>query len=254
MDKKVLIIDFSKSFLVKGIVSALTELRYTVQTTDLNKEWVNNNRNNLPDIILFFADEDCFEEMNKIDLFKTICTENGKKIIPMGFAEDLEKIRVLFNKNILCEFERPINTKEIVDRICAIYNGNYDEEEKKKHILVVDDSGTMLNTIKGWLEDSYRISLVSSAFDAIAFLSKMVPDLILLDYEMPDCSGAQLLKMLRGHSTTKKTPVIFLTAISDRESITDVLDLKPEGYLLKTMPKEKIVSYIDNFFKNYKAL
>jgi DNA-binding NarL/FixJ family response regulator len=44
-------------------------------------------------------------------------------------------------------------------------------------------------------------------------------------------------------------PVIFLTSKNDRESILKVMELKPEGYLLKTMEPEKIVAEVDNFFK-----
>ena len=48
-------------------------------------------------------------------------------------------------------------------------------------------------------------------------------------------------------------PVIFLTSKSDKESVMKVMELKPEGYLLKTMPPEEIVRTIDEFFVKRKG-
>ena len=50
----------------------------------------------------------------------------------------------------------------------------------------------------------------------------------------------------------KHTPVIFLTAKDDKESVMKVVSLKPEKYLLKSMPKEKLTGAIDDFFKSRK--
>ena len=123
----------------------------------------------------------------------------------------------------------------------------------KKHILVVDDSGTMLRTIKEWLSDKYKVSVVNSATSAISFLATNHPDLVLLDYEMPICSGPMMLEMIRSEAKTQKLPVIFLTSKGDRESVQKVLSLHPDGYLLKTMSSDKIIAAIDGFFETQKA-
>ena len=112
----------------------------------------------------------------------------------------------------------------------------------------------MLSTIKGWLDEKYRVTPVNSALNAISFLSKERPDLILLDYEMPACSGPQFLEMLRNDPNCSNIPVIFLTGRDDANSVRSVLSLKPAGYLLKSLPKEKIVSEIDNFFAREQAM
>ena len=95
--------------------------------------------------------------------------------------------------------------------------------------------------------------MASSAAMAISFLATNKPDLILLDYEMPVCSGPQFLEMIRAEISTSRIPVIFLTAKGDKESVKSVLALKPAGYLLKTMNAEQIVENIDNFFEKNKV-
>ena len=128
-----------------------------------------------------------------------------------------------------------------------------DRENAKKHILVVDDDPTMLRTLKLWLSDKYRVYMANSGMNAISLLAKKPVDLILLDYEMPVANGPQVLSMIRSEATTKDTPVMFLTAKNDKESVMSVMDLKPEKYLLKTMPPEQLLKNIDDFFEARKG-
>ena len=60
--------------------------------------------------------------------------------------------------------------------------------------------------------------------------------------------------MLRAESKTASIPVIFLTSKDDRESVSKVLSLHPQGYLLKSLPPERITSYVDEFFQIKKGI
>ena len=124
-----------------------------------------------------------------------------------------------------------------------------ENQGSKKMILLVDDSGVMLRSIKEWLGDSYQVFPANSGSMALKFLRSRRPDLVLLDYEMPEMNGAQTLEAMRADPTIPELPVIFLTGKSDEESIQKILDLKTEGYLLKTLPPGEIVKTIDDFFR-----
>ena len=58
--------------------------------------------------------------------------------------------------------------------------------------------------------------------------------------------------MMRSEPETSDIPVMFLTAKGDRESVMKVLDLKPEGYLLKTMKPAEIIESLETFFEKQK--
>lgn len=88
---------------------------------------------------------------------------------------------------------------------------------------------------------------------AIKYLALNRPDLWLLDYEMPVVDGRQVLEMIRTETEFTDIPVIFLTSKGDRESVMNVMSLKPEGYLLKTMEPAQIVKAVDEFFEKQKA-
>ena len=99
----------------------------------------------------------------------------------------------------------------------------------------------------------YEVKGFDSATDFYVALNETAPDLILLDYEMPVVDGRQVLEMIRTETEFSDVPVIFLTSKDDRESVMQVMALKPEGYLLKTMEPARIIAEVDAFFERQKA-
>ena len=120
----------------------------------------------------------------------------------------------------------------------------------KKRILVVDDEPILLRSIKTWLSDDFEVFLVNSGETAIEFLDMHPVDLVLLDYKMPTMDGPEVLRCIRDDTNLKDLPVIFLTANNDKASIMNIMHLKPNGYILKTMMPDEIKKSIQNFFKN----
>lgn len=170
----------------------------------------------------------------------------------MGSREENDAIgRVISGHLIRQFFERPVNVNELVE-VIDTYIAKFGAQHKKK-VLVVDDSGAMLRNVKGWLEDRYQVILANSGAMAIKYLATNRPDLVLLDYEMPVVDGRQVLEMIRTETEFSDVPVIFLTSKDDRESVMQVMALKPEGYLLKTMEPARIIAEVDAFFERQKA-
>ena len=123
----------------------------------------------------------------------------------------------------------------------------------KKRILVVDDNGTTLRTMKAMLEGDYEVAIAISGAQAMTSIGKKRPDLILLDYEMPVCDGRMTLEMIRADEDMKDIPVVFLTAVNDRANIEAVLKLKPAGYFLKPALKDKLIAEIEKILDPTKS-
>ena len=70
---------------------------------------------------------------------------------------------------------------------------------------------------------------------------------------MPIVDGKQVLGMIRAEKEFADMPVIFLTSKDDKESVLQVMSLKPDGYLLKTLEPAKIIQAIDDFFEKQKG-
>lgn len=240
------------SFVMNAVKQALTDNQFEVEYSKLKVNQLSKLEEK-PDFIILCADEDMHDNQDAIIYLKDYCTEAELQLCIVGYEEEIADLRKYIPQALIMDvFQRPLNTKDMIERLQDALEKEQ-LEEKKKHILVVDDSGTMLRTIKSWLEPKYKVSMASSGAMAISFLATNHPDLILLDYEMPICTGPQFMEMIRAEVSTSTIPVIFLTAKGDRESVEAVLSLKPAGYLLKTMKPEEVVKTIDEFFEKRKT-
>ena len=131
-------------------------------------------------------------------------------------------------------------------------NQNKAEKDKisnKKRVLVVDDSEFMLRAMNDLLSSEYEVLTAKSGLSAIRSITLDRPDLVLLDYEMPVCNGSQVLEMIRSEKDFADIPVIFLTSKVDKQSVSKVIALKPEGYLSKSMSPETVKREVDHFFE-----
>ncbi len=125
-----------------------------------------------------------------------------------------------------------------------------------KHILVVDDNKTNLVSAKTALDGLYKVTAVTAGAQALKFLEKNTCDLILLDLNMPEMDGFEVLAQIKqrekaGTLPTRNIPVLFLTADNDaevwnrciEEGAMDVIEkpfvknilLSRIGYLLELM-------------------
>lgn len=119
-----------------------------------------------------------------------------------------------------------------------------DETVDKKQILIVDDDPMMLKLVNEQLHDRFNVATAISGKIALGFLKKKHADLILLDYEMPVDNGADVLRKIRENPELADIPVVFLTGVSNRETIQEVLALNVQGYLLKPIDSESLFKVI----------
>jgi putative two-component system response regulator len=103
----------------------------------------------------------------------------------------------------------------------------------KKKVMFVDDNTTNLAVGKNILQESYDVLTVNSGERALHLLDKILPDLILLDIDMPEMDGIETIKRIKANSAVSDIPVIFLTARDDANSELDGLTLGAVDYIHK---------------------
>ena len=248
----ILVVSKTRSYLVLSVEEQLKKLEYNMIEVEAKINAISEVKENI-DAVLLYAEPELNEDRTALVFLRDKAVEEDIPFFVMGDSNDIDDIRDIIPSHVMQqEFPRPIDVKDVVGAVDD-YVKNHGKHTKKK-ILVVDDSGAMLRNVKGWLEDRYQVILANSGAMAIKYLALNRPDLVLLDYEMPVVNGKQVLEMIRTESEFSDIPVIFLTSKNDRESITQVMGLKPEGYLLKTMKPEDIVRTIDEFFEKRKTI
>ena len=102
-----------------------------------------------------------------------------------------------------------------------------------KTIFVIDDSDTNLSMAESVLEEQYRVMTMPSAEKMFTMLEKVVPDLILLDIEMPEMDGFQALLKLKTSSLWADIPVMFLTGRDDVKVEAQGLEMGAVDFITK---------------------
>ena len=102
-----------------------------------------------------------------------------------------------------------------------------------KKIFIVDDNDTNLMAAKFTLDGVYKTFLLASAAQMLKLAERILPDLILLDIDMPEINGFQTIKILKEDERFADIPVIFLTAKSDEASELKGFELGAVDYISK---------------------
>lgn len=179
-----------------------------------------------------------------------------KGIPLLGIGNEKDKAELIINGYLFDEskvrfISKPAAPDAIFENLRALgIEGDNQCGVNAPTILLVDDSPTFLRVMQAMLSKKYKVAFATSGTQAIVSVAKNKPDLILLDYEMPVCDGKMTLEMLRSDNDMKDIPVVFLTGISDARHVSQVVDLHPQGYLLKPCSEEIVFSTIEKVLRN----
>lgn len=115
-------------------------------------------------------------------------------------------------------------------------------QDVKKKIVIVDDEVSVHRFLKHSLEaHGFDVVSAHNGNEGLQRIVETKPDVIILDYGMPDLSGIEVLKKLREWS---HVPVIFLTVRDDDESKVDALDSGADDYLTKPFSVPELMARI----------
>ena len=101
-------------------------------------------------------------------------------------------------------------------------------------VLAVDDASDLLALMAKALSSEYKVLTAENAGDAIVLAEgEPRPDLILLDVEMPDVSGFEVCRALKGEARTADIPIIFLTGKTEAQAQVEGIELGAVDYITK---------------------
>ena len=115
----------------------------------------------------------------------------------------------------------------------------------KTLILCVEDEASIRNMIRFSLErEGYAILEAADAKQARAQVAETIPDLMLIDWMLPDVSGPELVKRFRNEELTRDVPIIMLTAKTEEEDMIYGLDAGADDYLAKPVSLKNLSARI----------
>jgi len=197
----------------------------------------------------------CFD-LDKI--FAIDLSEDCKKRIPELKSLKPEKIETFINF-----FTSNLSMLSIDIQMAEKEGGGDDNnaEPRKEgdRILAIDDTAFFLTMLKTTLQDTrYKITCVTSGRDALKFLDKNTPDLILMDIEMPGMDGFELAGKIRekekylailNKSKVINAPIVFLTGNAKRENVQKAMRAGAIDFILKPINKELLIEKIEKYIR-----
>ncbi|HOV61482.1 MAG TPA: response regulator, partial [Candidatus Hydrogenedentes bacterium] len=120
-------------------------------------------------------------------------------------------------------------------------------------ILVVDDLPENAIILKQFLEPArFRVDAVQSGEEALTYIEKTPPDLVLLDLVMPGMSGFDVCRYLKNSPSTRHIPVIIITGLADREANIRAVEAGADDFLIKPFDRVLLMARINTSFRTKK--
>ncbi len=246
------------SVVVKGMEKKLFDIGYKVVSIENNIDDIKGCSADVELYILYIPDNIIENEMKlkNLEFMIRLIDKEGKKSVAIG--EKVSRNDLVDTVPELGNFmwlDKPVEMDNLDYTLNKAFSGELDMGRRKR-ILLVDDDPAYAKMVREWIKEEYRVDIVTAGMKALGFLVKVkkedMVDLILLDYEMPVVDGPKVLQMLRQDPVTANIPTVFLTGNSTKEAVSRVMELKPDGYILKTTTKSELLNYLNNEFKKRK--
>ena len=120
-----------------------------------------------------------------------------------------------------------------------------DKGPTKKRIMVVDDDPDALSMVEKILsEEGFELIKVSNATEVGLKAAQMMPDLILLDFLMPEINGFEVCKALRNNDFTRSIPIMAVTCLTKERDIERIFASGADEYLPKPFKVDTLVSKV----------
>ena len=122
-----------------------------------------------------------------------------------------------------------------------------------KRVLVIEDEPDLRSTLEFNLKsENYKVTTASDGRSALEEISKNIPDLILLDLMLPDMSGLEICKKIRGESFSDKVSIIMLTAKGEEVDRVVGFELGADDYVVKPFSVRELMLRVSSILKRSK--
>ena len=116
----------------------------------------------------------------------------------------------------------------------------------KSKLLLIEDEDSLAYTLKTFFEKkNFNVEIVKDGEDALFQAESMKPDIVLLDWMLPNMSGLEICRQIRTVKDIKKTPIIFLTAKGEEEDKLRGLDIGADDYITKPFSQMELLARIN---------
>ena len=243
-ERKLILLADDSHLIHRQLVPPLQEAGYDVVETYDGTEAVRQARSRRPDLVVTDIE---MPRTDGYEVCRTLKTDPSLRAVPVIIASSLgegQDIETGFDAGADDYLVKPFSPDELISRIETILGGI--EMRGRERILVVDDSPLVRNlVVQALTRQGFEIVTAEDGRQGLARAAEVEPELVITDYDMPNMNGFQLAHSLRQGDSTRRIPIIMLTA---RDTTTDRAMMRAVGvsvYLVKPFNIEKCVVAVE---------
>lgn len=149
-------------------------------------------------------------------------------------------------------FVKPVDVSALVDALDKVIAS---EEPEPYRVLIVDDSEAQALSNAGYLKTAgIHSHIVTNPLDILRAIEEFLPDLILLDLYMPECTGLELAQVIRQMKAFVSLPIVYLSAETDREKQLAAIGFGGDDFLTKPIKPDHLISSVTSRIGRYRQL
>lgn len=145
---------------------------------------------------------------------------------------------------------KPIDKVELQNKVLEVFEKKVEPALIRKTVLLVDDDMVYLKQINNMLCDKYNVIMINTPKLALEYLCKHVPDIIVLDYQMPLYNGANVMSIIKNNVVGKEVPIIILSGMDKAEVMQECSAFDPVAYLTKPISKKELEETIQSALRH----
>lgn len=194
----------------------------------------------IPDLILL---DIVMPDMDGLETIKRLKADSRYDRIPVIFVTSIGDDQSVFEHlkiGAYSNLTKPYTSEELLRRVENCLNDFFPappsdkkDEKDKPVILAIDDAPDILKMVQLLLKDKYKIYTLSDPAKLKDLLADITPDMFLLDYNMPELTGFDLMPIIRSYTEHRETPVIYLTSVRSADFLTVANRLGASDYIMK---------------------
>ena len=230
-----------QKFLEKGIESVNIEITPKIIEYIVEPHPERYSDKNLDPNVMIVSRE---ELMANTYIRENVFDDYGKKIVSKWTLLKSDTVTLIKKHGIKNEYEIYVPQEDV----SKLEKSEEHKKQAKPHILIIDDQLYVTESLKMALEDNdLTVSAVNDTTNAVSLIRQLLPDLILLDINMPNMNGFQILETVSKFSNLKKIPIIMLTARNMKEDILKAIQLGAVDYIVKPFNYKLILNKISKY-------
>lgn len=119
----------------------------------------------------------------------------------------------------------------------------------KSRILIVDDDEDMRFLISMWLGRDYEVTELSEGLEALDCIKQSIPDMVILDLNLPGTDGTEILERIRSDEVIGGTKVIILSGEEDSGRLEKLWSLHPDAVVSKETGKRGLIEAVSGLLQ-----